>query len=114
MGDPKLLGARHLLLRIALGSILAWFGMQQAINTGEWTGFVPSIISSDSPVAIADLILLPCVFPLLAATGIVLGLFLRKACLLAAGLLIIVGLVLTGDDAGLIGRDLGLLALAVA
>ena len=51
----------------------------------------------------------------MAATGIVLGLFLRKACLLAAGLLleIIVGLVLTGDDAGLIVRDLGLLALAV-
>ena len=106
---------RHLLLRFCLGFILVWFGIQQVVNPSEWTGFVPGVISSHSPVGGIGLILVHGVFLLLAAIGISFGVFPKSACLLAAALLleIIVVLFLKGDTEGLIVRDLGLLVMAI-
>lgn len=108
--------ARHLLMRITLGFILAWFGVQQVLNPSEWTDFIPAIISGYSPIAAVDLILLHGIFLLIAATGIILGLFFVGSCLLAAGIFfeIILALLLTGNNGSLIVRDVGLLVLAIA
>ena len=116
MGHLRLQRARHLLMRITLGFILAWFGVQQVLNPSEWTDFIPAIISGHSPIAAVDLILLHGIFLLVAATGIILGLFFVGSCLMAAGIFfeIILVLLLNGNNGSLIVRDVGLLALAIA
>jgi uncharacterized membrane protein YphA (DoxX/SURF4 family) len=106
---------RHLLLRFCLGFILIWFGIQQVINPSEWTGFVPEIISSHSPVGGIGLIFVHGALLTIAAIGISVGLFPKSASLLAATLLleIIVVLSVKGNSGGLIVRDIGLLVMAL-
>ena len=108
--------ARHLLMRLTLAFILGWFGIQQVLAPSEWTDFIPAIISGHIPIAAVDLILVHGVLLLVAAVGIILGLFLVGSCLLAVGLFfeIILVLLLTAGNSGLIVRDVGLLALAIA
>jgi uncharacterized membrane protein YphA (DoxX/SURF4 family) len=111
--DPQIV--RHLLLRFCLGFILVWFGTQQLVNPGEWTGFVPEFVSSHSPVSGVGLILAHGALLLLSGIGISFGVFPKSASLLAAALLleIIVVLFLKGNSGGLIVRDVGLLGMAV-
>lgn len=116
MRDARLHRIRHLLMRLALGFILGWFGVQQARDPSEWVKFVPIVAARYSPIDVTDLILLHSASLILAATGILLGLFLFGSCLLAAGILlqIIISLLLGDGAADVIVRDLGLLGLAVA
>jgi len=103
-------------MRLALGFVLSWFGVQELHNPAEWAVFVPAFISDHSPVAVNDLILLHGFLLVLAAAAIVLGLLYLLSCLLAVGLLseIVLGLWLNGGVSDLVIRDLGLLALAAA
>ncbi len=107
---------RHLLLRFCLGFILVWFGIQQMISPSQWTGFIPEVISSHSPVGGIGLILVHSTLLLLAAIGIFVGLFPKSACLLAAALLlgIVMGLFFRDNSGSLIVRDIGLLVMALA
>ncbi len=107
---------RHLLMRLAMGFVLAWFGAQQISSPGDWTQFIPEVIADQVPLAKQHLIILHSILLLLAATGLITGVFLRAACLLAIGLLleIIVSLLLIHGASGLIVRDLGLLGLSAA
>ncbi len=109
-------GARHLLMRVGLGFVLAWFGIQELRNPSEWAVFVPSFVSDHAPVAVNDLILLHGFLLLVAAAAIVLGLVYLLGCLLAVGLVvdIILGLWLDGGVSDLVIRDIGLLALTGA
>ena len=103
-------------MRVALGGILAWFGAHQVANTGDWVQFVPGFISGSSPVADDVLIVWHGSALLIASFGVLLGVALRGAAVLAAILLIgiMTALVVKGDSAHLIVRDLGLLGLAIA
>ncbi len=116
MGNWDRGGARHLLMRLGMGFVLSWFGVQELRNPSEWAVFVPPFVSDLSPLAINDLILLHGFLLLLAAAAIVLGLLYLPGCLLAMGLLfdIIFGLWLDAGLSDLVIRDLGLLALAGA
>jgi hypothetical protein len=108
--------ARHLLMRLALGFVLIWFGVQELRSPAEWAVFVPAFISDHSPIAVNDLILIHGFLLLLAAAAIVLGIIYVLGCLLAVGLLseVILGLWLDGGITDLVIRDVGLLALAAA
>jgi hypothetical protein len=106
---------RHLLLRFSLGFILLWFGLQQVISPGQWTEFVPEILSSHIPGGASGLIFVHGALLTMSAIGIFTGLIPKGSCLLAAALLleIIVVLLIQGDSSGLIVRDIGLLVMAL-
>ena len=107
---------RHLLMRIALGFVIGWFGFQQIRKPAEWIYFIPAIVSDHSAVADTDLILAHGFLLMLAASGVLFGIVFMGACFLAAALLgeIILSLFLVGDSANQIVRDSGLLGLAIA
>ncbi len=107
---------RHLLMRVGLGFVLAWFGIQELRSPSEWAVFVPSFVSDYAPLAVNDLILLHGFLLLVAAAAIVLGVVYLLGCLLAVGLVvdIIFGLWLDGGVSDLVIRDIGLLALTGA
>jgi len=103
-------------MRVGLGFVLAWFGIQELRNPSEWAVFVPSFVSDHAPVAVNELVLLHGFLLLVAAAAIVLGLVYLLGCLLAVGLVvdIIFGLWLDGGVSDLVIRDIGLLALTGA
>jgi hypothetical protein len=103
-------------MRLALGFVLGWFGVNELRNPADWAVFVPTFVSDHSPVAVNDLILLHGFLLLLAAAAVTLGLFYLLGSLLAMGLLadIVLGLWLDGGVNDLVIRDIGLFALAAA
>jgi len=109
-------GARHVLIRLGLGFVLGWFGLQELRTPAEWAVFVPPFVSALSPVGVSDLVLIHGFLLLVAASSVVLGLLFLPGCLLAAGLLaeITFGLWLDNGLNDLVVRDLGLLAMAGA
>lgn len=109
-------GVRHVLMRLGLGFVLGWFGLQELRTPSEWAVFVPSFVSGLSPVGVDDLVLLHGFLLLVAASSLVLGLLFLPGCLLAAGLLaeITLGLWLEDGVNDLLVRDIGLLAAASA
>jgi hypothetical protein len=103
-------------MRLGLGFVMAWFGVQELRSPGEWTVFVPSFVGGMSPVSLNDLVLVHGFLLLLAGAAVVLGLFYLFGALLAVGLFleIVFGLWYDGGLSDLVIRDIGLLALAVA
>lgn len=103
-------------MRLTLGFVLAWFGIQQTLNPSEWIDFIPAIVSNHSPIPATGLIHIHSAFLLLAAAGLVTGLFLVGASLLATAVIlqVTISLLLDGGVAALIVRDVGLLGMAGA
>ncbi len=109
-------GVRHLAMRLGLGFVMCWFGVQELRNPSEWTVFVPSFVSDISPIAVNDLVLLHGFLLVLAAGSVVLGLFYLPGAVLSMGLLaeILGGLWIDSGFNDLVVRDIGLLGLAIA
>jgi hypothetical protein len=108
--------ARHLVMRAGLGFVLGWFGVNELRAPSEWSLFVPSFVSSHSPLAVNDLVLLHGFLLLVAGAFVVLGVLYFVGCVLALGLVseIVFGLWLDGGISDLVIRDLGLLGFAAA
>lgn len=106
---------RSLFLRSALAFVLIWFGISQARAPDGWTEFVPAFLSNSAPVSPVDLVRVHAFVLILAAAGVVLGIQFVASCTLATLdlVLVTVALILDGGDAGLIVRDVGLVALAI-
>jgi uncharacterized membrane protein YphA (DoxX/SURF4 family) len=107
--------ARHLVMRLGLGFVLGWFGVQELHSPSQWGVFVPSFVANISPVNVDDLILLHGFLLVVACAAVVLGFLYRPGCILAMALLgeIIFGLWWDGGGiSDLVVRDIGLLGLA--
>ena len=109
-------GVRHVAMRLGLGFVMGWFGLQELRSPSEWAVFVPAFVSDASPVAVNDLVVLHGFLLVLAAASVVLGLFYLPGALLGVGLVveIVFGLWYDSGFNDLVVRDLGLLGLAAA
>jgi hypothetical protein len=109
-------GVRHLAMRLGLGFVMCWFGVQELRSPSEWAVFVPSFVTDISPVAVNDLVLLHGFLLVLAAASVVLGLLYLPGAVLGVGLIaeILFGLWIDSGFNDLVVRDIGLLGLAVA
>lgn len=107
---------RHLVMRIALGFVFGWFGAQQVLGPEDWVQFIPSVLDGVGLVAPAGLIQMHGALLLATSLALLTGFMLTVTCLVAAGLLgsiIVVLLVSGGPYSGLVVRNLGLVALAI-
>ncbi len=109
-------GARHVAMRLGLGFVMFWFGVQELRSPSEWTVFVPSFVSDLSPIAVNDLVLLHGFLLVLAAGSVGLGLLYVPGALLAIALLaeIVFGLWYDSGFNDLVVRDIGLFGVAAA
>jgi hypothetical protein len=105
-------------MRSALGLVLGWFGLHEILAPADWARFVPEGVVRISPIGVSSLVTLHGLVLLLAAVAITLGFLLRAACILAAGILFEVIVVLlaggNAEDLHLVVRNVGCLGLAVA
>jgi hypothetical protein len=108
---------RHLVMRLALGFTLGWFGVQELHNPRDWAVFVPHFIVHRYPGQVEHLVLLHGFLLLLAACAIGLGVCYLLGSLLAVGLFseVVLGLWIDGGGiSDLLIRDIGLLGLGIA
>lgn len=101
-------------MRAGLAFVLAWFGIHELQDPGQWAVFVPAFVAGGSPAGVNQLVLLHGFLLTVAAASIGLGVACRYGAMLAAGLLaeVIVGLTVDSGVSDLVVRDVGLLALA--
>ena len=107
---------RHLVMRLALGFVLGWFGVQELHSPSDWGVFVPALISSHAPNAVNNLVIAHGFLLTLGGASVLFGLFYLGGALLAVGLLGEVVIALWADSgmSDLVIRDIGLLGLAAA
>jgi hypothetical protein len=108
---------RQLVMRLALGFTLGWFGIQELHKPLDWGVFVPNFVAHRYPGQIEHLVLLHGFLLLLAACAIGLGVCYLLGSLLAVGMLgeVVLGLWLGGGGVSdLLIRDIGLLGLGIA
>ncbi len=107
---------RHLVMRLALGFVLGWFGVQELHSPSDWGVFVPAFISNHAPNAVNNLVIAHGFLLTFAGAGVLFGLFYLGGAALAVGLLSEVVIALWADSgmSDLVIRDIGLLGLAAA
>jgi hypothetical protein len=108
---------RHLVMRLALGFALGWFGIQELHKPSDWAVFVPNFVAHRYPGQVEHLVVLHGFLLLLAACAIGLGVCYLLGSLLAVGMLSEVVLGLWVDGGGIsdvLIRDIGLLGLGIA
>ena len=98
------------ILRYGLGIVYLWFGINQLINPGNFTGYLPTFIFSSGYAT--TFVLINGVFEIIAGTLLILGIFTRiVSALLALHLLAIMFDLGYGDVAV---RDFGLVISTIA
>jgi uncharacterized membrane protein YphA (DoxX/SURF4 family) len=102
------------MVRMILGLVFLWFGVQELLQPRLWTGYVP-LASSDSGIALG-LVLIHGGLLWLLATALILGIAPRAAALLGALALaeIILSIAFVHGLNDIVARDLGVLGLALA
>ena len=66
-----------IVLRIAIAGVYAWFGTSQLVNSGAWTGFVPTYATGWFGMSAATIVHINGALELTAALLLALGLFVR-------------------------------------
>ena len=94
-----------LILRIGLGLVLLYFGINQLIDPSKWTTLLPSFLGE-------GFIIFNGIFEIVLATFLILGLFTRVAALIFALHLILIMTQLGYGDS--MARDLGLFFSTIA
>lgn len=122
------------ILRIGLGVVFFWFGLDKLLRPWYWEGWMPSWMGSILPVSLTSFLYIQGIVELMIGVLLIMGLFTRVASLIAS--LILGGIISTFVfNANVIGhftkfhidgdiffliltetlfRDLGLLAGAIA
>ena len=98
-----------LLLRIGLGSVFLWFGIDKFIHPNIWVSYIPQWFPMMMPVS--AFILLLGIVETLVGTLVLLGLFTRIAAGVSAFMLIPIIISLGVNEIGV--RDFGLFLLAL-
>ncbi|MBS3143557.1 DoxX family membrane protein [Candidatus Woesearchaeota archaeon] len=100
-----------LILRVALGFIFFWFGMDKIINPIDWKGFITPALSKLIFVDLGIFILLLGIIEIILGIMLILGLFTRTASVIVLIHLIMV--VMTQGFNQISIRDFGLIAIAL-
>lgn len=101
-----------LILRIALGSVLLWFGINQLLNSAEWIAWIDPSIAKLIPFKLQTFIIINGVFEIITGTLLLLGLLTRLVSLLVFIHLSGIALSLGYNDIAV--RDVGLALSSLA
>jgi len=105
--NQKTLGL--LLLRVGLGGVFLWFGIDKFIHPDIWVHYIPSWFPMLIPVSI--FVLLMGIVETLVSLMLLAGFYTRIAAVIAALMLIPIMISLGYNEVGV--RDFGLLLLAL-
>ncbi len=105
--NQKTLGL--LLLRVGLGGVFLWFGIDKFIHPGIWVHYIPSWFPMLIPVSI--FVLLMGIVETLVGLMLLAGFYTRIAAVIAALMLIPIMMSLGYNEIGV--RDFGLFLLAL-
>ena len=101
----------QLILRIGLGVVFFWFGVDKFLNPVFWASFVPQYINSILPISMNLFIYLQGIIEAIIGLFIIIGLFTRISSFLAAIILVVIIISLGFNDVTV--RDFGLLSIAI-
>ncbi|MBI2667180.1 DoxX family protein [Candidatus Woesearchaeota archaeon] len=102
----------QLILRIGLGVVFFWFGIDKFINTEFWIGFVPDSIKNILPINLILFMYLQGIIESLIGILILIGFYTKIASFFAA--LILIGIIFFLGISDITIRDFGLLSIAVS
>ena len=105
-------GYASLFLRLGLGFMFVWFGVDKFFNPGLWTGFIAPFILKLVPFSATAFIYVLGVVESLVGTLLLLGFFTQEAALVAS--LVMFGVTTTIGFNDVTVRDIASLCAAVA
>lgn len=103
-------------MRVSLGFVLLWFGVNEVLDPRYWSGYVPSLVASFLPFGVNLFVQMHGVVLSLLALSLFFKFYIRYTGLLAVGVifLIISGLIMIDGFNEIVVRDIGLFGLALA
>jgi uncharacterized membrane protein YphA (DoxX/SURF4 family) len=101
------------LLRLAMASVVLWFGVSQLLNPSAWTVWLPSWVNA-LPITSVQFVLLNGVAELVLGALLLAGLFTRLAALILSLHMLVIAFHLGYTDVGVRDAGLALATLAVA
>ena len=107
----KMLALSPIVLRIGIGLVIMWFGLQQIANPSGWVVYLPEFTKS-LPISQINFVLLNGYFELVFGALLIAGFYLRIVALLLA--LHMAGIVLSVGYNEIGVRDFGILTALVA
>lgn len=115
MDESRRAGLARLGLRVSLGVVFLWFGLDKFINPGFWTMWVPGVVHEGLEKLLQvdvfpSLLYLIGVYELVTGVALVLGLLVRYVAGVAAFFL---GLIIITSGVSPVVRDIGLLGIAI-
>lgn len=99
-----------LLIRVGLGLVFVYFGIDKFLRPEVWEGWIPPFIKASVPSA--TFLTMSGVIEIVLGTMLIVGLLTRYAALLVAFFLVGVLATFGADD--ITGRDVGLLGAALS
>lgn len=101
-----------LVLRLGLGGVFLWFGVDKCLDPSPWYGWVPIFVQERLPISIDLFLIAQGVVEAILGFLIVVGFLMRTACLFC--LLILVAIIYFSGMNEIMVRDLGLTAVCVS
>ncbi len=106
MNETQLIKYAPIVLRLGISAVYIWFGIAQITNTSLWVGMVPLWATEFLGVDATTMVLLNGWFELLAATFLILGVYVRWVAALLFIHLAVITIHLGYNPVGV--RDFGL------
>ncbi len=100
-----------LFLRLGLGGVFVWFGIDKFFHPNVWSAYMPGWFSSILPMGIFTFIYLLGVFEIIAGSLVLFGLYTRISAVICAVFLF--GIICSLGLNDVMIRDAGLLFLAL-
>ena len=101
-----------LLIRLGLGFVFFWFGIDKFVHPGLWIGWIPHRVLSLVPIFPGIFIFLLGIIETVLGSLLLLGIFVRFVAFVSALHLLAIIFSLGFND--IVVRDIGLLTMAVA
>lgn len=105
-----------LVMRVFLGFVLLWFGVNEVLDSEYWSGYVPPLVASVLPFKVNLFVQMHGVVLSLLALSLFFNLYIRYTGFMVIGVLlsIIGGLIMIDGFNEIVVRDIGLFGLALA
>lgn len=114
IGD--LAGKYPLVMRVSLGFVLGWFGVNEILNPVYWSGYVPPLAESLWPFGLNLFVQLHGAILSILGLSLLINKYIRYAGFVSVGVLVTIigGLIMLNGFNEIVVRDIGLLGLALA
>ena len=116
MPFKKLAEKYPLVMRVFLGFVLLWFGVNEILDPRYWSGYVPLLVANFLPFNINLFVQMHGVVLALLALSLFFKFYIRYTGIITLGVLlsIIGGLITIDGFSEIVVRDIGLFGLALA